>query len=426
MSFRSALAHVGFRRLWYAQVVSRVGDSIHEIALVWVVYELTGDPTLMAVVAVASLLPQVLTSLPAGVLVDRLNRRRLLVGSTVLRGVAVLFIPLAPRLGLAVVPVVVGVALVTGLMDAVFGPAKSAVIPNLVPESDLDAANSLVQLTTSVSKLLYVFGGVVIAVVGAFPAFYVDAVTFVVSAGVLATLPRSIRYADTDESASSLSTVVGEMREGLSFIADSRLLMSLLLLSVLTGFTLGPLGVVLPVFAGETLSAGSAAFGYLYGGIYVGVFVGGLAVNGLDGHTEEYRGEAIIAGIVGMGVALLGATLVPTVTPFPLLAGVGALVLFGGCLAVVQILVQTLAQRVVPDDTRGRVFGIWTAVGLAAPPLSIAISGPALSAFTPSLVLSAQGCIIVVAGVVLTRTPVFGRAGVSVDPQSGQGDTEAG
>lgn len=410
MSFRSALSNRGFRTLWTSQAISNLGDSVHEIALIWIVYEVTGNPALMSATVVASLLPMVLTSLPAGVFVDRWDRKRLLVGTTFLRGIAVLCIPLVGRYRPTyLVPTVIGVAFATGVLQAFFGPTKTAVVPELVPESDLDSANSLSELTRSLSRFLYALGGVLVAYFGSYVAFYVDAASFLLAGALLTTLPGTVRHrADPGEASDGPWSLLAEVREGLAFIRSSPLMRNLILLSVLIGFALGPLGIVLPVFAGRSLQAGSATFGYLYASIYVGAFGGGIVVEVFDEVVGAFRGKVIVAGVVGMGTALLSLTVARTVGTRPVLVGVVGMGVFGVCLAVVQIPVRTLAQTLVPDDVQGRVFSVWTAVGLVSPPLSVAAAGLALVRFDAVAVLLTQGLVTVGAGVILAFTALFG------------------
>lgn len=406
MSFRAALRNRGFRSLWVAQAVSRLGDSVHEIALIWLVFEVTGDPVLMSAVAVASLLPNLLVSLPAGAVVDAVSRRSVLVGTQLVRGIAVLAIPLVGSRG-PLAPTVLAVALVAGTMEAFATPARGALIPALVPESDLDAANSLTGMTRSASRTLYVLGGAVVGVVGSYAAFYVDSATFLVAAGVLLVgVPRDAPGEAGPRGPIRPRGVIEDARDGVRFIRRSSVLPSVVLLSVLTGFALGPLSIVLPLFVESVLGRGSVAFGVLYGCIFVGALVGGALVGGMDDRLASRRGRVVILGVVLVGGALALAAVVPPLVPFPYPLSAGLFALAGGAITLIRVPLRTVVQSAVPDRSRGRVFSIMGVAGLAAPPLSIALAGPLVEWLGVSTVLLGEGLLVIAAGAVLSLTPI--------------------
>jgi MFS family permease len=417
VSYTTVLRNRGFLALWLSQVISRLGDSIHEIALIFLVFERTGDPVLVAVVAGASLVPSALVSLPAGTLVDRWNRKRVLVVSEFLRGVTVLAIPLVGD-GPWLVPVVVAVAVVTGTVEAFFGPARTATIPRLVAESELDPANSLVQMTQSVSQMLYVFGGIVVAVVGATTAFYLDAASFLVSAGLLLGLPTEAGVPERDDDAADGSLrarLVPDIREGLAFVRDSPLLQSMMLLSVLAAFATGPLTVVLPFFverelgitAGRTaLRSTATTYGTLLGVFFLGSFVGSVVVGRASDRIADRRGPTITAGVVLMGLFLAATAVVPTRLPNAVVGASATLLCFGLAYAVVVVPHTTLFQLVVPNAKLGKISSITRLAALVSPPLGIALAGPLLEVVTPATLLFAEGLFLVGTGLLLTLTPL--------------------
>lgn len=395
MSFGSVLRNRGFRALWIAQAVSKFGDSVHEIALIYLVYRTTGDPALVGAVVVASAAPLALVSPVAGVVVDRVNRKPVLIGTELLRGGSVLAIPLAagtPYL----VPVVLAVAGFAGLMEALFGPARESVVPQLVDDAELDAANGLSQTTKSVAKLLYAAGGVVIALVGPFNAFLVDSATFLVSAAVLVAVPRDAcrPTADGAEPAGLLTpdSVRADIGDAVAFVRTQPVVRTLLVLSGATALILGPLGVVIPFFAESTVSATGQTtptlFGWLYSAIYAGVLAGGMGVGGVDSSLSDHRGPVIVGGVLLVSTGLLAVGSVGAVSTA--VAAV-CLAVVGVGVAVVQVPTSSLVQVVVPNDRRGRVVSLLQIPATVAPPIGAALAGPLVARFGPSLVLLAEG-----------------------------------
>ncbi|MFB6173942.1 MAG: MFS transporter [Halobacteriales archaeon] len=416
MGFGAALRHRGFLALWLGQLVSRLGDSVHEIALLWLVYVATGDPSLLGGVVAVSALATAGGSLPAGGLVDALNRKWVLVGTGLLRGAAVLAIPLVGQ-GRWLVPTVLAVAAITGLLEAVAGPARSALVPSLVPERDLDAANGLVELTTSVSRTLYAAGGAVVAAVGAVSAFYLDAASFAVAAALGLAVPSEAGTPDggTGES----TTLPGDVLEGLRYVRRTPLLWSVLGLSLATTLTMAPLAVVLPVFVRTTVGGGSVAFGLLYGAVYAGVAAGALLIGGFDGWIGARRGRVIVTGVAGLGVALLGMATLPPLSPAPTLTAAATLVAFGLAFAFVNAPVRTVVQTAVPDGRRGRVFAVLGAVTLPALPAGALLAGPLLEAVGPVAVLAGQGVALLLGSVPLAFSPLAAAGRSRIDPSPG-------
>ncbi len=397
----------GFAALWLAQLVSRIGDSIHEVAIIWVVYEVTGDPTLVALVALASFVPNLVVSVPAGVLVDRVNRKHVLVGAEAARGLAVLAIPAVGE-GPLLVPVVVTVALVASTMEAFFGPAYQALIPRLVTAGELDAANSLLNLTLSTSRLFYVVGGLVVGLGGSFLAFYVNSATFVFAAIVLLAVPTTAGTtgADTNRTDESRPSLLAEAREGVTFIRGTPALVAVIGMGVFVDFAFVPLVVVLPVFASVVLGGGGAAFGFLLGAFFAGTLVGNLLVGVVRQSVDRYRGPVMVGATVLSGVSVVLAAWLPGMLSWPLavaLAGFGAA---GICNPFLNVPLTTYAQSVVPDELRGKVFSVMRVGITGAAPIGIALAGPLVELFGPVAVLVGMGTIVALAGISGLFTPL--------------------
>lgn len=421
MALRRTLSHSGFRRLWFGQLASRIGDSIHEIALVWVVYEVTGDPTLLSLTLVASFLPTVALSLPAGAVVDRVNRKWVLVGSDLARAAVVLAIPFVGR-GPLLIPTVVAVAFVTGVADAIDGPARGAFVPRLVPEADLDAANSLIRTTFSLSQVLFAAGGVVVALFGSFVAFYVDAGTFLVSAALVATIPSEHGVPDRDAEASAaagsatrsllaraadaVGELAGDVRDVFGYVRERPLLLNLLVLQAVLQFAVAPVNVAAPVFAPNLAVQGGLALGLLYSAFFSGMTTGTLVIGRFDDVVENTRGALIVAGMVGFGVSLAGAALLATDVVVLTVASLGLFALAGLSFAAATVPRQTLNQLLVPDDRRGRFMGVVSTFGTGAFVVGLGLSGPLIEATSARATLVGVGALVVAIALVFAFQPV--------------------
>jgi len=211
-SLLAPLRHRDFRLLWIGACASLTGDGVYLIALAWQAYTLSHRPTALAMLGVCATVPQLLALLGSGILSDRVERRRILLGADVMRFAAVLIVAVLVMCGQTHMWQLAVLSVVYGLGAGVAAPAFDAIIPDLIPGQDLQQANVLDQFLRPAMLRLGgpALGGVLIAVHGAGTAFFFDAMTFLVSA--LCVWPMGARLQAVALSASS---------EGPSLLADA-------------------------------------------------------------------------------------------------------------------------------------------------------------------------------------------------------------
>ena len=183
MSLLRSLKYPAFLLLWLGQTTSRVGDFMYEIALAWWVLQKTGSAALMGAVLIFAFTPAVIFYLIGGVVVDRLSRIRLMFLSDLARGIVALVVSALALVDRLEIWEIFAASLIFGFVDAFFQPAYAALVPQLVPESDLPSANSLSSISTNLGRVLGpAVGAAVIALLGIPFAFYVNAFSFMLSA----------------------------------------------------------------------------------------------------------------------------------------------------------------------------------------------------------------------------------------------------
>jgi len=347
----------GFLRLWVAQVVSAFGDWIGFLAIIEIARRLGGGQpgSAIALVMLARVLPGFFLASVGGVIVDRVDRKRLLITCDILRAGVLLFIPLIERVWALVLA-----SLVLELATSLWGPAKEAIVPNLVPKEQLTAANSLSLVAAygtfplaagafiGLAKFAEWLGGSSIGQVEW--ALALDAVTFLIAAGLIATLPLLRHRRDANNTPSiDLSQGVRELREGWTFIAISPQVRAVLVglgTGMIGGGMLIPLGAV---FNDAVLGAGNAGFGTILVTMGLGVAAGVSALSAVQRRLDKER--TFVASVFGAGTCLLFA--VTSSDTFLTLAGVFAMGVFAGS---VYVLGFTLLHENVEEQLRGRVF----------------------------------------------------------------------
>jgi len=354
-----------FFRLWLAQLISAFGDWVGFLAII-VVAERIGGATpgsAIALVMLARVVPGFFLASVGGVIVDRLNRKRLLIGCDVARAGVMVTIPLIDSLWALVLA-----SLALELATSLWGPAKEAVVPNLVETEHLTTANSLSLLAaygtfpfaaaafaglSRVALWIGDSGALGMSSIGRESlALTADAVTFLVSAALIASVPLVARTraqrARTDRRI-DLAEGVRELREGWQFIFISprvRAVLVSLATGMLGGGMLIPLGAI---FNQEVLGADEDGFGLILTFLGLGVAAGVAVLSALQGRLDKDR--VFVSAVFSAGLLLLFAV---TVSDIELtLLGVFGMGISAGAIYVIGF---TILHEGVADDLRGRVF----------------------------------------------------------------------
>jgi MFS family permease len=375
--------------LWLGQFVSNFGDTLHYIALVILVYQLTGQGAAVVLLVAAEILPVLLLGPVAGVVTDRFSRKSVLIGSDVVRAVLVLSL-VWPQGAWHAYLVAAGVA----AGNTFFNPTVQAVIPVLTTEEQRLAANSVAWSTGRLVQILAsaVASGL-IAVLGTPVAFGLNAVTFLVSALLIARLPIPAHAGQIGEGASrGLRRFLQDAREGLRFARKDRFDSRLLDVQSLASFAVGATSAMLVVLAEQHLRVPPAGFAWLIGAIGVGALLGPLIPNTLAREYRDARWLFVPYVIRGIGDVALAI-----VTPLPLAMLI--LFVYGLNTSTGMVVFSSTVQGVVPDAVRGRVFTLldvsWNAMRL----LFLAIGGLVVAAIGIRPLFWAGGILLAFAGV---------------------------
>lgn len=360
-----------FALLWTGLTVSGTGDGITLVALAWQVYELSNVPTAMSVVGVAWSLPMVVFLLLGGVVSDRFDRRSVMIASDLVRGVAVAAMGVLSITGLLELWHVWALIGVYGAGEAFFGPAFGAIVPDIVPKTQLVAANSLEQLVRPATFQLVgpAVGGLAIAALGgeAGYVFLADAATFGFSAACLTAMrARSVRELDPAGRRSAL----GEIAEGLRFVRSQTWCWATLAMAALVLLCyLGPWEVLLPYVVKNQLGGGADDLGLVFAVGGVGAITASL-VMAQRGLPRRHMRFMYVAFALEAGALALYAL---ATEPWHAMA----VALFASGSATAGMVVWgTLMHALVPAQLRGRVRSLDWLVSIGLVPLSFAITGP--------------------------------------------------
>jgi DHA3 family tetracycline resistance protein-like MFS transporter len=369
------LRHRDFALLTGGSVVSLLGDGFFHVALAWQVYEISNVPTALSFVGVAATLPLVLFLLVGGAFSDRYDRRRLMIGADLLRGLALGGMGLLSITGTIELWHLAVLLALVGIGDAFFNPASTAIVPDLVPEHELPQANALTgALRQLMVRLLGpALAGLVIALVGPGPAFAVDAVTFFVSAAAVAAIRA--RPIPREGVASGVRATVDQVREGFRFVRGQPWIWATLvsaMLSLLVFF--GPVQVLVPFLVKNRLELGPEALGTIFAAGGVGSIAMAFAIGhfGLPRRRVTVMYAAWSIGVAGMAVYGLMTEL---------WHGLIAAFLTNALFELGHVIWTTMLQQLVPRRLLGRVSSLDWMVSIGLVPVSYALTGPVAEAF---------------------------------------------
>jgi MFS family permease len=383
-AIRLLYRYPAFGRLWIGRSISLFGDAFTLIALPWFVLQVTGSGTATAGILLTLQLPVLLTSMVIGSLVDRFQPRAII---TIDNGLRTLIIGLIPMLYWFNVLELWLVFLLT-FLAAMLKPATEvgarSILPDLVQDEDLDAANMLWSFSDNLSLVIGpAAAGILVASFGGPSVLLIDAGTFAVMAIMAVTLP-------TIKRSNALTQVPISEHLGLRQLWGMKVVRYTTLLSLVFFLSYSPLEAALPLYSNAVLQTDARGYGLLWSALAGGALIGTLSSTTLSRRMRLGVALPLIA-------FLWGASLLPMAFTNNLWLACGLLFLGGLMWGPYTPMETTLLQRNVPKAQLGRVFGARSTLLIGGSPLGLAIGGMLL-AFVPSTVviaLSAFACILV-------------------------------
>jgi len=359
---RTLLANRNFVPLWLGQMMAYLGDQFTLVAVLAVVNQIGGSNSkiLIAGLALCQAAPSIVLGLIGGVLVDRLDRKLVMITTDLLRALALFSLLLVSndpsRLWLFFVALIV-----VGSASTLFYPARASALPAIVPKRNLAGANALLEAGFVIAL---VFGslaaGLLVQTFGPDLAFGFNGAAYIFSA-LMITILRIPRRAVTRESHSA-GQVWQELRDGLVYIWHTRSMRYIIGMSIMVSGSIGAVLILSLDYLTTTLHVGSGQYGLVIAILGIGIVIGGILIQRLSKYLPTNRLVALAIALNGL--AMLGFVLQPA---FAIVCGFTALI--GFSMVVARAVLSTLVQAIPPEEYRGRVqsaFNLMSSVPLAA------------------------------------------------------------
>jgi MFS family permease len=402
----AALANPNYRLYVSGQAVSLVGTWMQSIAQSWLVLQLTGSATALGLVIALQTLPTLVLGPYAGVVADRLDKRKLMIGLQSGMGVLALALGVLTITGTVTLWQVYVLAFLLGMNNCFENPARQSFVLEMVGPTDLRNAVSLNSVLVNVARAVGpAIAGIVIATGGIGLCFLLNALSFV---AVVVSLARL----DVSRLSRSIPAprAPGQLREGFAYVRRTPELAIPLLMMALVGCLAYEFQVVLPVFAQSAFAGNASTYGFLTAAMGVGAVAGGLYV-AARGRTGM---RALVVASALFGLAMLGTALAPNLV----IALVGMALVGAFSVAFLSTGNSTLQLAAAPQ-MRGRVMALWAVAFLGSTPIGGPIAGVVVQHFgsRAGLVLGAVACLVAAAmGAVVARRAASRARSSAPDP----------
>ena len=395
------LSWVAFRRLWLGLMVSRVGDQLTVVALTWFVLGVSGAGYAGLVLASFGL-PALVGGPVAGRLLDRFQPGVVMALDNLGRAGLVALVPALYWTGVLQVWQVCLVALACGLLSPVTEVGESTLVPELVPDEELEEANSLVSANWEVAALAGPLGaGVLVEFIGAPATLLVDSVSFLAMAAFMLTMPTMERGRST-EAPGPARGALKETVEGFALLLKMKAVGFLTLVALGILFLEGAREVLIPVYGREVLHSGASGYGFMLSAIGVGSLLGLIVLGPL---VRKVSPGVALAAILAPG----GLLFAPLAFVNSLPAALAVVFVAGFALAPFYVVNRSARQRLVPERLRGRAFGAGASLGAAGFPLGSAAGGFLLTGLPVEAVVILSSVLMGALGLAALSIPTLRR-----------------
>jgi MFS family permease len=378
----AAFTYRDFRVLWFGAFASTVGTWMQKVAQSWLVFDLTGSSLYLGLDDFLGQLPILLFTLIGGVIADRHDRRRLLIGSQYVQMATAFTLAALIFWGRVSVWQILALSFVTGLAQAFGGPAYQSLIPSLVAKKDLPNAIALNSIQFNLAR---VFGpllaGAALAAFGTAACFGLNGLSFLIVIVALSSLGvKHIRPAER-------KPILHELKGGLTYARGEASIVALTVLAFMTTFLGLPLLTFLPVFARDVFNGDIGVYSEMMAYSGAGAVLGALIVAWLG--RFRHMGLTLLVVQVTFGALIVAFALSRVFWLSNLL-----LFLAGGALIVVFSMTASLVQLLVPDHLRGRVVSIYMVAFRGGMPLGSLAGGYTASLTSAPTVLAVNGALV--------------------------------
>lgn len=387
-----AFRHRAFRIMWFGACTSTVGTFVQQFAQSWLIYDLTKNPFYLGLDLFLGQLPIILFSLLGGVFADRLDRRRMLLGSQYIQMTCAFVLAALFFNHTVTIWEILSLSFLVGMGQSFGGPAYSALLPTLVPSEDLANAIALNSIQFNLARVLGpALGGLAYATLGATWCFALNGVSYL--AVIASLIVIQVQFVPPK----SNDPILKSMQEGLAFIRQRDGLSTLVFLAFVTTLLGFSLTGFLPVIVQTVFHQGPQTYQLLLITSGAGSIVGGLLVAASE--KLKQHGHVVLLTLIGLGASITGFAL-----SHWLFLSCFLLFLSGAAMMSSASLLLSLVQLIVTDQMRGRVMSVYNLAFRLGIPLGALALGKVIPIIGVSAALAGTGSALMLIALLLVIT----------------------
>ncbi|MFY9743374.1 MAG: MFS transporter [Candidatus Sulfotelmatobacter sp.] len=379
-----AFQYRDFRLMWFGACTSSIGTWMQIVAQGWLIYRLSHSAFLLALDQFLAGIPIFLFSLIGGVVADRVERRKILLGSQYVQMASAGILTILVTMGMVQVWEILCLSFVSGFAQAFGGPAYQALIPTLVERDDMPNAIALNSIQFNVAVMVGpALGGQTLAHLGERWCFGLNALSFLAPIISLSIIKTRFLPAKTTES------MLKSLKQGIHFARQQNSMEALILLAFCMTALAMPMRTYFPVFVKDIFHRGPETYGNLLALMGLGSILGSLAI--ASAGNMRRKGLVALASLICLGIGISGFALSKSL-PFSF----GILVLAGAAMMAVFATVNSLVQLITTNEMRGRVMSVYNFAFRGGMPMGNLVSGWLVPIFTAPVVLGVNGLLLIV------------------------------
>ncbi len=394
----SKLFNKDYVLLWFGQMVSAMGNSVQYIALMWWImqkFPSNRSGVIIGWMFAFNMLPVAVVGPFAGVLVDRIKRKLIVVLSDSIRGGLILWMAYLAFRGELTLFWVYTISALMGLGAAFFRPALQASIPNMVPDERLTRANGLFQGGMQFTQVIGpALGGVLVGFLGTSFVFAINGVSFLISAFT----ELFINFRQKFRKSEKLKSFLGDFKDGLKFTYKEKLIFWTMIIASFMNFAFAPIDILVAKQVKTIYGLGALELGYVVSAFATGMIIGAGLLSLLPELKRKHN--IVILSMLAAGVLFSFMGVSPTLVIFLILA-----FFIGLAISVPNVLFMVILQRIVPDEKRGRVFSVLTTFGTVLQPVSLALVGGISAFLTNKVIFFTLGMMVAVSSLLMYLVP---------------------
>ncbi len=394
-----------YMKLLAANVVNRFGDSVDALAFSWLVYELTGAASLMAVIVALNFLPTILLQPFTGVLADRIQKKTMMVVCDIARAVIVAAAGILMLLGYLETWMLMAMTVLNSTLEAFREPAGFAAMPMLISKENYTLGTGLNSSSSRVASLIgTAAAGGIIALLGTGGALLVDAATFVISALIIGLIP----FHEKAEGQKKSNSFLRDFKAGIHYIWHEHALRALCMIGMLLNFCAVAFNIFAAPYVKDSMGGEATLLSVVEIALLVGTILGSLLAPLVKKVTPR---QMIILGGVTMGLGFAGIGALPFMAPSLFRIGILLLVLcaMGAGVGMVSVIFSSAFMRHSNEEMMGRLGGMLSAILVAAIPIGSAMFSVLANYLNVNTIFMLSGGVIVLLFLIMSRLKVFWR-----------------